>query len=88
MKWKKGVLYHSVLLVRTDGQELRRRKRIRDRRVVNRLRRQLERRTDRLREGSKERRKGWGREGGRMLVKLEGASADPFAKPHSCLHLL
>lgn len=45
-------------MVRTDGQELRRRKRrrkrIRDHWVVDRLRRQLERRTDRLRrEGKK-----------------------------------
>lgn len=45
---------HSVLLVRTDGQELRRRKRrrrkrIRDHWVVDRLRGRLERRTDRLR---------------------------------------
>lgn len=48
LKWKEEVLYHSVLLVRTDWQELRRRKRVRDRWVVDRLRGQLERRTDRL----------------------------------------
>lgn len=60
LKWKKEVLYHSVLLVRTDGQELRRRKRgrkrTRDHWVVDRLRGQLERRTDRLR---RERIKRW-----------------------------
>lgn len=52
-KKKKKVLYHSVLLVRIDGQELRRRKRGRKRTgdhcVVDRLRGQLERRTDWLR---------------------------------------
>ena len=47
------VLYHSVLLVRTDGQELRRRKRIRDHWVVDRLRGRLES-TDRLREEGEE----------------------------------
>lgn len=46
------VLYHSVLLVRTDRQELRgrkRRRRIRDRRAVDGLGGRLERRTDWLR---------------------------------------
>ena len=51
---RRKVLYHSVLLVRTDGQELRRRKRIRDHWVVDRLRGRLER-TDRLREEGKKR---------------------------------
>ena len=59
MEEKEEVLYHSVLLVMTDGQELRRRKRrrrkrIRDRWVVDRLRGRLERRTDRLRRGKEE----------------------------------
>lgn len=69
-------------MVRTDGQELRRRKRrrkrIRDRWVVDRLRGQLERRTDRLgREGKKKMDRGTGDETGRrVLVKMVGASTD------------
>lgn len=69
-------------MVRTDGQELRRRKRrrkrIRDRWVVDRLRGQLERRTDRLgREGKKKMDRGTGDETGRRaLVKMVGASTD------------
>lgn len=53
--------YHSELLVRTDGQELRRRRRKRTREhwvvvveVVEGLRGQLERRTDRLRREEEE----------------------------------
>lgn len=86
LKWKEEVLYHSVLLVRTDWQELRRRKRrrkrVRDRWVVDRLRGQLERRTDRLRrEGKKKRTEGKEMrldEGGSKMV---GSLKRPFDKP-------
>lgn len=57
------VLYHCILLGRTDGQELRRRKRRRRKRIGNRwvegLRGRLERSADRLRsqeDGQKDRR--------------------------------